>query len=67
MKHFIFLFLILACHGVSPAQTDSLQPSQQEIILVTKLIDSLPYFIETGKAFLSKKPECFFPGHNSYT
>lgn len=66
MKHFLTLFLLLLCHCVSPAQTDSLQPSQQEIAFVTKLVDSLPYFIQAGQAVLPRNPECQVLGHNNY-
>jgi signal transduction histidine kinase len=68
MKRLIqFLFLVLIKPHYSLAQTDSLQPPEDKIIYLTKLLDSLPYFIQTGQAHLSAKPDCDLPGHNSYS
>jgi two-component system, NarL family, sensor kinase len=66
MKHFILLFLPLIHYYLSPAQTDSLQPPADKIMYLTKLLDSLPYFIQKGHAHLSAKRACDLPGHDSY-
>ncbi len=65
MKLFLSLFFLVLsnCHYLL-AQTDSLQPPEKDIISISKLIDSLPYFIQTGKATL--KPSCALPDHDGY-
>src|SRR4249920_788185 len=65
-KYILFLFLILYKPNNSAAQKDSLQVPEDKIIYLTKLLDSLPYFIQTGRAHLSVKRECDLPGHDSY-
>jgi len=65
-KLLFFLFLVLYKPYHSPAQTDSLQPPEDKIIYLTKLLDSLPYFIQTGQASLPAEPGCDLPGHDSY-
>ena len=65
-KYTLYLFLTLCKPNYSPAQTDSLLPPEKDVIYLTKLLDSLPYFIQTGQASLSAKPGCDLPGHNSY-
>ena len=66
MKHFVILFLILLCYCHSPGQTDSLEPSQRELALITRTLDSLPYFIQTGLTTLPKNPVCKIPEHTNY-
>ena len=66
MKLLIFLLLGLCSHCCSPAQTDNVQPSPKNIIYITNLLDSLPYFIKTGQAYILEKPVCDLPGHYSY-
>lgn len=65
MKLFLLLFFLVFsnCYHLL-AQTDSLQPLQKHIIYISKLIDSLPYFIQNGKATL--KPSCALPDHDGY-
>lgn len=67
MKSFtIFLFLVLIKPHFSQAQTDSLQPPESTVIYITKLLDSLSYFLQTGKAYLEDKSECNLPEHRNY-
>jgi two-component system, NarL family, sensor kinase len=66
MRHIVILFLTLLCHcHASPQAADSLQPSQQKLILITRTLDSLPYFIQAGLTFLSI-PECGVSDHGNY-
>jgi two-component system, NarL family, sensor kinase len=60
------LFLVLFKPHISLAQADSLLPPESTVIYITKLLDSLPFFLQTGKAYLGEKPECTFPEHIDY-
>ena len=64
-KYMLFLFLVFYKPPHSLGQTDTLPPPKEYIAYYSKLMDSLPYFIRTGRAVLAKA-QCDLPEHYCY-